>query len=414
MYIPFVRDSGKSVTAVLSVSWVDRDTTYRFAYAADYKLAGYDSTSTGWNVWRMFSLFGLLNHKVFGYTQFLIKDTLLASAGSDSMRMVATLVPNSRSLGTRTSAWYDCMWWDLCPRGGGFETDVVRSSSVPCPGGYTVEICVPSSGGGGSPGNGWVGTGGGTGDPSGGGGGNGGWWTGGGPQNCDPTITIRGSGLPPCEAGWLPLGPTHAEGLDSDDGGLIGWDTEDFPPQTLPTYNVFDANYPKDANGDELDAPLVYQMAGGPLYNSHLSNPTLWSNACALRVSIALVKSGINIPHITRTERDGTITQVTKLGAGGKYYFTTATELHKWMSKTFGTPPASHIVTRSEAPDGNFAGRLPRVNGIYILRANYPRLWATGHATIFQMGNAMPGADLYGTDNDVTGGIYDVTVWQLQ
>lgn len=84
------------------------------------------------------------------------------------------------------------------------------------------------------------------------------------------------------------------------------------------------------------------------------------------------------------------------------------------MIPTFGMPPATHVVTRSEAPDGEFAGKLSAEKGIYIMRAREPSIFeATGHVVLFNSGSPVPGGHLYGNNSEVGGGIRDVSLWKL-
>jgi Type VI secretion system (T6SS), amidase effector protein 4 len=212
----------------------------------------------------------------------------------------------------------------------------------------------------------------------------------------------------------------HLEGLEYFSSDPNKWNNQTFPPQALPTWNDYFNNYPKDTiTGCELESKKVYEMAGGPLYAASLSSPLQYENACAVRNSIALNKCGKIIPSITMTEPDGTVRQVTRLGANGLYYFIAASDLYWYMRKTFGTPPADNVVIRSEALDGNFASKLPSdKKGIYIMKARNPSnstgFGATGHATAFKDGSASPcNGHLYGEDSLVGGGISSVSLWVL-
>lgn len=102
--------------------------------------------------------------------------------------------------------------------------------------------------------------------------------------------------------------------ITNNDPDIFWWNdnTTAYPPQTLPTWNNMFANYPKDANGNDMPAPQVYSLVGGQVLSMYNSNPNAYANACALRVSRALNYSSVTIPNITNH---------TFQGSDGKYYF---------------------------------------------------------------------------------------------
>ncbi len=208
----------------------------------------------------------------------------------------------------------------------------------------------------------------------------------------------------------------HIEGIEQPSSVIENWDIQIFPPQILPTFIVYDSNYPKEENGCEMGSSAVYEMAGGPLYILHLNDPVNFGNACALRTSIALTKCGITIPLIRERLANGNYRNVTKLGSNGKHYFITANDLYWWMIKTFGAPPPSHVVKPSQALDGEFSGKLPAENGIYIMRAldnSLNGFGATGHVSLHTTTGAVQCGHLYGSNTEVGGGIRDVSLWKL-
>ncbi|NCD71614.1 T6SS effector amidase Tae4 family protein [Mucilaginibacter agri] len=81
------------------------------------------------------------------------------------------------------------------------------------------------------------------------------------------------------------------------------------------------------SNGGEMPGSDVAALVGGEVQQLYINNG--YVNACALRVSIALNKSGIAIPHI----QDHTFQ-----GADGKYYFLSAAKLFHYLKKVFPTP----------------------------------------------------------------------------
>nr|WP_298659750.1 type VI secretion system amidase effector protein Tae4 [uncultured Flavobacterium sp.] len=173
-----------------------------------------------------------------------------------------------------------------------------------------------------------------------------------------------------------------------------------FPPQNLPSWNAFNSSFPT-INGGYMPAPEVYQLVGGQLYNSHLNNPNAYSNACAIRVSRALNYSGVTIPFISGQ---------TETGADNKNYFLNAKNLNAWMRKTFGVPTGSnHLTGLQGGTNGeNFPTLLSSKKGIYIMIANYPGLFATGHADIINNSHC-PGECWF----NPTGGVNYIDIWEL-
>ena|GEM_PF-652233 len=167
--------------------------------------------------------------------------------------------------------------------------------------------------------------------------------------------------------------PFNVNNIDPDDSW---WDdvTLNFPKQTMPSFSTLFANFPIDpVTLDEIPGPTVYSNVGGDVYNTYLAsgNP----NACALRLSIALNKSGVTIPNIPGQ---------TYRGADGKYYFLSSAKIYNFMVKTFGPPN----IKLSEADGGSngslFESKLQGNKGIFIMRAKSPSLFqAYGHATIY-------------------------------
>ena len=150
-----------------------------------------------------------------------------------------------------------------------------------------------------------------------------------------------------------------------------------------------------------MPASEVYQLVGGQLYANHLANPTAYGNACAIRVSRALNYSGVIIPQISgKTEK----------GSDNKNYFKNAKDLHSWMKKTFGTPTNSNHLTGTQGGKNgeNFPALLSGKKGIYIMIANYPALFATGHADIINDTDC-PGNCWF----NPPGGVYTIDIWEL-
>jgi hypothetical protein len=168
------------------------------------------------------------------------------------------------------------------------------------------------------------------------------------------------------------------------------------PSNSLPTYQKMYDNYPKDENGDDLKAKKVYKLVGGDVYDLHKKDPEKYANACALRVSIALIKSGIKIPK----------SKETVTGADGNNYYLSAIALKKWLITYFKDSPPLEI-------SDDFDNQLQGNRGIYIMIPNYPGLigfGASGHATLFT------GTDCISSNCylNARGGVSRVYLWRLR
>jgi hypothetical protein len=242
------------------------------------------------------------------------------------------------------------------------------------------------------------------------------------PPPCDPAysptnngatrLKVNGNiglGCPPLEDGqWEPytiamqVADDYWDGIDSVDPDDPWWDdsTLSFTAQTLPSYATLMANFPVDANGNEIPGPTVYANVGGAVYNIYLSsgNP----NACALRLSIALNKSGITIPNISGQ---------TFQGADGKYYFLSSSKIYNFMRKTFGEPTIKLSQADGGVGGSKFESKLGNNRGIFIMRVNSPTLFgAYGHATIYNGWGCVGGIDhCY---FHAPGGVSQVALWK--
>jgi hypothetical protein len=182
------------------------------------------------------------------------------------------------------------------------------------------------------------------------------------------------------------------------------WDDPNltFPPQTLPTWANFNAAFPKHDDPLLDDPSEMYTSIGGQVLSQYNTAPTLHQNTCALRVSKALNYSGVTIPAGTDRYQ----------GSDGKYYFLSAKALLIWMKKTFGTPTGgNHLTGAQGGVNGeNFPSLLAGKKGIYMMTPNYPGLFASGHADMIE--NSVCDGNCY--FNTVTGGIFEIYIWELQ
>lgn len=192
------------------------------------------------------------------------------------------------------------------------------------------------------------------------------------------------------------------------------------PQQNLPSWADFSNNFPTHNKPNSIYksyAELLTALGGdvGALYIPGGDQV----NTCAIRVSYALVRSGITIPDIpARTVNGKTYPAQTLKDKDGKYYFIRAKELNAWMRRTFGTNDgdpktphnASHAkITKAQA--GTYGSNLPALlsgkKGIYCLVSDRPA-WSSGHADLLY-DNATCGVECH-----FNGPIDWIDVWILQ
>lgn len=133
--------------------------------------------------------------------------------------------------------------------------------------------------------------------------------------------------------------------------------------KALPDDNTLSANYADVAN---LNAEQVCALIGGMVLYNYTNNPN-YRNACALRLSYALNKSGHKIPY---TEDQ------TSSGSDGMYYFYRVTNLVEYLNNTYG----QCIETNTDAIQGK--------TGI-IWQSDCGWGDATGHLDVWTGDNAM-------------------------
>lgn len=170
------------------------------------------------------------------------------------------------------------------------------------------------------------------------------------------------------------------------------WDNPNlvFPQQTLPTFAVFNTNFPSSS----IKAKDLCTTIGGEistLYDKIIKRGDDM-NTCAIRLSLALNNCGYTLPNIPNK---------TKLGSDGKYYFTFALDINNWMIKTFGTNSNTHLGPLNaqhkriyynhlqqfiNPKNGNVLSPnnpLTGLQGIYSLISNDPS-WSTGHCDVIR------------------------------
>lgn len=102
IYIPFARDNELYVDAALGAEITGSNIDVKMFYSWKYK--DFDRSEKGWNGSDIFNVFTRLNNKVFGTTEFKLKDRSLANASiqkeipagvsNDSVDIIYTLTEN--------------------------------------------------------------------------------------------------------------------------------------------------------------------------------------------------------------------------------------------------------------------------------------------------------------------------------
>ena len=214
-----------------------------------------------------------------------------------------------------------------------------------------------------------------------------------------------------------------SEGQDGDYDAAYWEDPNlSFPKQDLPTYDNYYNGMPRFSDGSfMIGADNVYGLVGGAVLQARVDFPKRTENTCALKVSIALNRSGVLIPNLL---------EKTVEGAGefkGMYFFLNARSLNSWMRETFGTntstsntPTNANHLTFTAIDGGingvNFPNKLKDLNGIYsmITTENYNIIekGASGHADLIFNGSAGKGTCIYGCNFNLP--IERIDVWILK
>ncbi|MEN2436809.1 T6SS effector amidase Tae4 family protein, partial [Weeksellaceae bacterium A-14] len=119
-------------------------------------------------------------------------------------------------------------------------------------------------------------------------------------------------------AGGIVAGLNHV--AHSISNGLESEDTFAKRRLTKEEIELIGSNYPTyDKYPDQLS---VYKEVGGELYKKYLENPSDYENTCAIRMSMAFEKSGINIGG-------------DYYGAKGLKYYTSATRFYEAINARF-------------------------------------------------------------------------------
>jgi len=207
---------------------------------------------------------------------------------------------------------------------------------------------------------------------------------------------------------WFMGKPEGSENLDVRDSDFWNDPNLSFPQQNLPSFDDFKNACPSKSTS----ASTLCNTIGGEiltLYNNIVVQGKKM-NTCSIRISRALNYSGITIPNVPGT----------KLGSDGKYYFTFANDLNKWMRLTFGVNPSNlkHIritVTQGGINGVNFPNYIKGKKGIYTMVAKSEILdtWGTGHADLLENDTCRLDCHFYDINNHFVPVDY-IDIWILE
>lgn len=283
VYVPFVIDTQSHVNATLMLKMAPTDTAFRFLADWEYKNYSFDSTGSA-NSWRakdIFHIFAMMNHSVFGDTQFMVTDGRIFSDSQHKQRLVTIdFEPTGGKAGlagrNNLLTITFCNVVNACVYVGPSSKSARSStSSLPCycscvtnlycttvmieDGGWVTSGTGGSGGTGGTGGSGGSGTGG-----SGGTGGTGGTTTGGGGwyyTGCNGTAA-RGA-IYECGTGWYVY----------NGGGGSGSSTPSEPIDTMLNRTARKINQIADsihalsrANNNEEWGFIIVKNAAGEIY----------------------------------------------------------------------------------------------------------------------------------------------------
>jgi hypothetical protein len=115
-------------------------------------------------------------------------------------------------------------------------------------------------------------------------------------------------------------------------------------------------NYPTKDKG-YTNAESVYKEIGGDLYKKYLENPEKYVNTCAIRLSVAFEKAGIDIGGDYN-------------GTKGLKYYTSATRIYRAIDSRFisfnkGFDMSQYGIAIQFA-DKNYTGQVFHVDVVYI------------------------------------------------
>jgi hypothetical protein len=148
--------------------------------------------------------------------------------------------------------------------------------------------------------------------------------------------------------------------------------------------------YPLTASGAEIEAENVFRSLFGDNYDPS------YKNACASRVSIALLNAGVTIDEGTR---------VTHGALAGKRVILGASDMNDWLIRKWGKADFSVSQPRSEK---DLQAKFLNKKGVYVMIPHYPsRFGATGHCTLWT------GQDVIG-HHYANDSAYAAYLWELK
>lgn len=125
-------------------------------------------------------------------------------------------------------------------------------------------------------------------------------------------------------------GSSGGGGYQPGGGGQTGGGSSSIT-KNMPSYSTLSSKFNEVAKMGSAD---VYQKIGGNIYNNYLSNPTLYANACALRISYAL--NQITGHEIAFTEGKTVSGDVDRNGTK-EWYYISIINLTDYLNNTYGS-----------------------------------------------------------------------------
>jgi hypothetical protein len=124
VYIPFTKDQIQTTQAVLAVA-LQKDTTYRMAYARDWCTFPFDTTEGQiWNAKHIFALFTLLDYRIYGHRNFHVSDGRLFG-GNQPDKGFVTFLPESKGVNFLQLSDVSCFRYEVrrMGKGANFTSD---------------------------------------------------------------------------------------------------------------------------------------------------------------------------------------------------------------------------------------------------------------------------------------------------
>ena len=188
-----------------------------------------------------------------------------------------------------------------------------------------------------------------------------------------------------------------------------------YQSKQMPTYSDFVNAFPKldypnyPGYYKQMPASQVYSIVGDPLKSLYISrggDNGAYRNACTVRWSLAMNRLGILIPNNAESLRGADV------NGQPRYYYFRAVTANDAMSKIFGEPNPTHVLTGAAANNSktvmNF---LKGKTGIYVIvNADPNKAKYTGHVDLIQNG-WIPGGSNH---ENVPGGIKSIKIWEFK